>query len=115
MKELMFYLVMFIVIYLFYLIFVLNRKNVLKKFLYGKELIYLKTKYGIKVNDKNLKSVANIIFLANSFIISTTVFVVCLFDNFIIEILIGFITLIILLLVIYHIIGTFIKKKQGGK
>ena len=115
MKELIFYLVTFIVIYLFYLIFVLNRKNVLKKFPDGKELKYLKTKYSIKVNDKNLKSIANIIFLANSFIISTTVFVICLFDNFLLEILVGVITLIVLLLVIYHIIGTFIKKKQGGK
>ena len=54
MKELIFYLVVFILVYLFYVIFVLNRKNVLKKFYEGKELRYLKYKYGIKVNDKNL-------------------------------------------------------------
>ena len=111
MKELIFYLVTFILIYLFYLIFVLNRKNVLKKFPNGKELRYLKAKYGIKVNDKNLKSIANIVFLANSFIISTTVFVICLFNNFLLEILVGFVTLIILLLVIYHIIVISLKKK----
>ena len=111
MKELIFYLVTFVIIYLFYLIFVLNRKNVLKKFPNGKEIKYLKAKYSIKVNDKNLKKVANIIFLANAFIISTTVFVICLFDSFLIEILVGFATLIILLLVIYHIIGISLKKK----
>ena len=115
MKELVFYLVVFILVYLFYVIFVLNRKNVLKKFPEGKELRYLKYKYGIKVNDKNLKSIANIIFIANAFIISTTVFVVCLFDSLLLEILVGIITIIVLLLVIYHIIGISLRKRQGGK
>ena len=76
---------------------------------------YLKYKYKIKVNDKNLKRIANTIFLANSFILSTTVFVVCLFDNLFIELLVGVVTLLILILGIYHIIGIYYSKKQGGK
>ena len=115
MKELIFYLIVFIFIYLFYLIFVLNRKSVLKKFPLGKEMKYLKYKYGIKVNDKNIKKVANTVFLGNSFILATTVFVVCLFENIILEIIIGIITLIILMLGTYHLIGIYYKKKQGGK
>jgi len=115
MKELIFYLIIFILVYLFYVIFVLCRKNVLKKFPEGKELRYLKYKYGIKVNDKNLKKIANTIFLANSFILSTTVYIVSLFDNLFLEIVVGIITLIILILGIYHIIGVCYKKKQGGK
>ena len=115
MKELIFYLVTFILIYLFYLIFVLNRKNVLKKFVEGKEIRYLKYRYKIKVNDNNLKKIANIVFLANSFILATTVYVVCLFDNLFIELIVGVATLIILILGVYHLIGTYYKKKQGGK
>ena len=115
MKELILYLVVFIITYLFYLIFVLSRKNVLKKFPEGKEIKYLKYRYQIKVNDNNLKKIANMIFLANSFILSTTVYVVCLFDNLFIELLVGVVTLIILILGVYHIIGTYYKKKQGGK
>ena len=115
MRELILYLVIFIIAYLFYLVFVLCRKSVLKKFPNGKEMTYLKYKYDIKVNDGNLKKMANIIFLANSFILATTVYVVCLFDNFIIELIVGVITLIILILGIYHLIGTYYKKKQGGK
>ena len=115
MKELILYLVVFIITYLFYVIFVLCRKNVLKKFPEGKEIKYLKYRYKIKVNEKNLKKIANIIFLANSFILSTTVYVVCLFDNLFIEIIVGVITLIILILSVYHLIGTYYKKKQGGK
>ena len=115
MKELIFYLIIFILVYLFYVVFVLSRKNVLKNFPNGKEMRYLKYKYGIKVNDKNIKKIANTVFLGNSFILSTTVFVVCLFNNLIIEIIVGLITLVILMLGIYHLIGTYYKKKQGGK
>ena len=115
MRELIFYLIVFVFVYLFYLIFVLNRKNVLKKFPNGKEMRYLKYKYGIKVNEKNIKKIANTVFLGNSFILSTTVFVVCIFNNLLLEIILGLITLIILMLGVYHLIGTYYKKKQGGK
>ena len=100
---------------MFYVIFVLCRKNILKKFPNGKEVKYLKFKYGIKVNDKNLKSVAHSVFLGNAFILSTTVFIICLFDSLLLKILIGLITLIILMLGVYHLIGMYYKKKQGGK
>ena len=115
MRELIFYLIVFVFVYLFYLIFVLNRKNVLKKFPNGKEMRYLKYKYGIKVNEKNIKKIANTVFLGNSFILATTVFVVCIFNNLLLEIILGLITLIILMLGVYHLIGTYYKKKQGGK
>lgn len=115
MKELILYVITFMLSYLFYLIFVLKRKSVLKKFSAGKEISYLKLKYGIKVNDINFKSIANKVFLANSFILSTTVCVVCMFDNFFLELIIGVTTLIVLILSIYHLLGITLKKKQGGK
>ena len=115
MRELILYLITFILAYLFYVIFVLCRKNVLKKFPNGKEMTYLKLKYGVTVNEKNLKKIANLIFLINSFILATTVYVVCLFDSLFIEVIVGVVTLIILILVFYHLLGTYLKKKQGGK
>ena len=115
MKELILYLITFVLAYLFYVVFVLCRKNVLKKIPNGKEMTYLKIKYGIKVNDSNLKKIANLIFLVNSFILATTVYVVCLFESLILEIVVGVITLILLILVFYHLLGTYLQKKQGGK
>ena len=115
MKELILYLLTFILAYLFYVVFVLCRKNVLKKIPNGKEMTYLKIKYDIKVNDSNLKKIANLIFLVNSFILATTVYVVCLFESLILEIVVGVITLILLILVFYHLLGTYLQKKQGGK
>ena len=105
MKEIFLYLFIFIVVYLFYLIFVYRRKNVLKKFPQGKEISYLKYKYNVKVNDSNIKKISQSIFLANSFILATTVTVVSFFDNLFLELIVGVITLLILILTIYHIIG----------
>ena len=68
MKELIIYLITFFVSYLFYVVFVLCRSNVLKKYPSGKEMRYLQIKYKLKINDKNIKIIANKIFLANSFI-----------------------------------------------
>ncbi len=114
MKDLLLYLITFIISYLFYFIFVLSRKNILKKFPEGKEMQYLKYRYKVKITDKNLKKIANKVCLANSFILSTTVYVVCLFDKLIIEISVGLITLLVLVLVIYHLIGTYYGER-GGK
>lgn len=117
MRELILYLGTFILAYLFYLIFVLGRKSVLKKFPEGKEMSYLRIKYKVKINDDNLKKIANKICLANSFILATTVYIVCLFDSFILGIVVSVPTLLVLILVLYHIIGTHYSKKQnkGGK
>ena len=112
MKELIFYLITFILVYLFYVIFVLSRKSVLKKFPDSKNMAYLKYKYGIKINDKNVKKIANTVFMANSFILSTTVFIACLFDSFIIGVLVSIIPLILMIIGIYHLIGVYYKKKQ---
>ena len=115
MKSFIVYLIMFLLVYLFYIIFVLCRKNILKKFPNGKEMQYLKFKYGVKVNDTNIKKIANSVFLANSFILSTTVLAISFFDGLILEIVVGLVTLVLLMLIIYHLIGIYYKKKQGGK
>lgn len=112
MKELILYFITFVLIYLFYVIFVLNRKNVLKKFPDGKEMTYLKYKYNVKVNENNIKKIANSVFLANAFILSTTVYIVSLFDRFVLRILVGFITLVMLILVLYHFIGIHYKNRR---
>ena len=112
MRNLIFTVLTFIGCYLFYLIFVLSRKNVFNKFKQGRELKYLKLKYNVNINDKNIKRIANSIFLANSFILAVSVYIVCLFDNIILVVLVGLITLIILILFIYHLIGIYYGKKS---
>lgn len=111
MKNLLIYIITFTVCYLIYFIFVINRKNMLEKFIDGKEIRYLKYKYKVKVNKHNLKKIAHMVSLANSFIISTTVFVIGLIDNLVIEILLGFALIFILIILLYRIIAIIIKKE----
>lgn len=114
-KELELFIFTFVLVYLFYVIFVLCRKNVLNKFPNGANFLYLKKKYNIKINDNNIKKIANSIFLANSFILALAVSIVCYFDSFIVGILVCIIPIILMILVLYHLIGTYYSKKQGGK
>lgn len=115
MREIILYVGTFVITYLFYLIFVISRKKVLKKFPNGKELSYLKLKYKIKITDKNLKGIANTVCLANSFILATVVYIICLFKEFIMQILVSIPITIVLILAIYHLIGTHYSRKQGEK
>ena len=114
MRELLLFTFTFVLVYLFYIIFVLCRKNVLKKFPNSINALYLKKKYNVVITDKNIKKIASIVYLANSLILSTTVSIVCLFENFIVGLLVCIVPLIILILMFYHIIGTVFGKK-GGK
>ncbi len=107
------YVMMFIVVYLIYYVFVISRKNVLNKFKNGKELTYLKYKYKIKVNNKNLKKLANTVVLGNSFIISTTLFIISYIDNFFVKLLVLMISILVLILGVYHIIGKYYQKQEG--
>ena len=112
MKELELFIFTFLVIYIFYIVFVLLRKNILKKFPNSISSIYLKKKYNVKITDKNLKKIAHACFLANSLILSISVSIVCYFKSFVIGLLVCIVPLILMIIVFYHIIGTIFK---GGK
>ena len=115
LKEILLFIGTFIFVYLFYFIFVLSRKNVFEKVPESKNMLYLKYKYGIKFTKKNTKKIANKVFLANSLILSVAVTVAGLFKSFILGILVSIVPLVLLILLLYHLIGTYYKNKQGGK
>ena len=115
LREILLFIGTFIFVYLFYFVFVLSRKNVLEKVPESKNMMYLKYKYGVKFNKKNTKKIANKVFLANSLILSVSVTVAGLFKSFIVGLLVSIVPLVILTLALYHLIGTYYKKKQGGK
>lgn len=112
MKDLILFVIVFIVSYMLYYFFVLKRNNTLKKFKNGKEALYLKLRYKININEKNEKKIANLVYLGNSLILSLAVLVIGLFDNFIIGLIVSFLIILVLIIFIYHIIGTILKKVQ---
>lgn len=111
MKQLILFLVIFIIVYLFYLIFVISRKKSLNKWKNGKELTFLKYRYKLNYDKINMKKLGHIIGLSNALIMAAVVTLISLFKNFLIQMLVGFITLIPLILIVYHIIGRHYQKK----
>lgn len=113
MKELILFCLTFLFIYLIYFIFVIKRKSALANFSRTTEVMYLKKRYKLKKIKLSNKKLANIVALSNSFIISFTVFIVSIISNLILQIVIAMIVMIPLILIVYHFIGLYLKKKEN--
>ena len=122
MLELLLWLGMLVLIYLFYELFVIRKEKVLENMKDGKELSLLSKKYKLDYSKINMKSLVRVIALSNAFIISTVVTVVCLLQNVISNFLlwmlsvlvVGILLLVPFILIIYSKIGRYYQKKQGG-
>ncbi len=108
--KLLVLLVTFLIVFLIYYLFVIRREKYLDKFIKGKEVLYLKKVYKLKIKKEDYKKIAYIVALTNSFIISITIFIVSFFKNFFIQILIGFVIVMVLIIVSYHLIGKILNK-----
>ncbi len=113
MKFLLIFLVSFVIVYLVYLAIIVLRKKGLEAFKTGKQLMFFKNAYNLNIDKINLKKFANHLSIANAFIIATVVTFIEMFDGLIIKLLIGFVTLIPLMLLVYYILGSKYKKKEG--
>ena len=120
--ELILWLVLIVVIYLFYEIFVIRKERALENMKHGKELSLLEKKYKLSYDKLDIKKVARIVSFTNAFIISTVVAIVCLLQRVISNtwlwmfsvIGVGFILLIPMILLFYSLIGKHLRKKQEG-
>ena len=112
MKDIILFVSVFVIVYLVYFIFVVNRKKSLNKLQDGKELIYLKKCYKLNYSKINIKSIANAIALGNAFVISFVVTIISFFKPFLLQMIIGLILLLPTILLVYHIIGKIYQNKQ---
>ena len=112
MKELIIWILVFVLIYLTYLFFVILRKKKFEKFKNNMYVNYLIRVYSLNKKKLNYKSLAHIIALANAFIIATTFIIIGFVDNLIIMLLASVIILIPLQLFVYHIIGKSLKRGE---
>jgi len=112
MIELVYFIVTFTILYLIYLLTIVFRKKGLKKFKKSTEVNILKNKYKLDLEKINMKKLANTIALSNSFLIATTVFLVSVIENFTLKIIIACTVMLPFILVLYHFIGTYFKKKE---
>ena len=103
----------FTIVYLIYAIVVILRKKGFEKFKTSKQLIFFEKAYNIDFKKINLKKFAHALALTNAFIIAFTCTIIEIVDNFILKLCIGFIILLPLMLLMYKILGTIFKKKEG--
>lgn len=115
MKDIIFYGIIFLVIYLSYVLFVIIRKKKLVKFENNTYVKYLENVYKLDMSTISMKRLAHIIALANAFIITATLYIIGITDDLLFKMLLAFATLIPLQLLVYHIIGKCyqIKHRKG--
>ncbi|MFV0249614.1 MAG: hypothetical protein ACK5HP_01050 [Bacilli bacterium] len=112
MEELIFGLSTMIIVYLFYLFFVINKKSKFKEFKNNNYVTYLVKIYNLNVDKINMKLLANIIAITNSFIIGSTAVTVGFVDNFLLKMLLAVVILIPLQLIMYHLIGKSYQREK---
>ena len=116
MEELMLFLLTFLLLYLIYQFFIIipivrrgkTRKKNNKELL---EVVYLKSKYSLDFDKISYSRLLQICAIVSSFDISVTVSIVSAIDNFILKIFIGIISISIFIVISYHLVYLFYKKK----
>jgi uncharacterized membrane protein len=108
------YILVFLGIYIFYLLFVVSRKKTREKFKKSSYVSYLVNVYKIDVEKLQATSLASIVTLVNSFILATGIFIAFHWKG-VVGILIAFLSMLLLVFFLYHILGKLLKKKSGGE
>lgn len=112
MLELVIFIVCFSLVYLLYYAVVISRRKKLDKLVNSTECLYLKTRYHIDVTKIPIKTLANHLALTNAFIMSLTVLIISIVENWILKFICGFFVLIVLILLFYHLLGRYYQKRQ---
>ena len=112
MEEIILFLISYILVFLMYQLFIVSRAKKSKSKKEPLEVLYLKKMYkNLDFKKIPYNQLLQLIALISSFDISLIVSIVVNINNFILEIIVGFIGIILLILVSYHLIYLFYKKK----
>ena len=115
MEELILFGMCFILVFIIYEIFVVSvTKRRRKKGNYKKEpleITYLKTKYHLNMKKVNYNQLLQIVAIVSSFDIALAVSIINRLDGILLELVGGFFILIIIILISYHLVYLFYKKK----
>ena len=119
MEEFILFGMTYLFVFIIYQIFVIGpAKKRKKKNNKDKEIIevkYLISRYKIDLDKISYNQLIQICALVSSFDISIAVGVMTLFNNFLLQMLLGFTTIFILIFISYHMVYLFYKKKGMNK
>jgi len=121
MDEIVLFFMSYVLIFIIYQIFIIlpakkNRSGRKKKELL--EIKYLELKYNLDLDKVKYEQLLQICALVSSFDISLSVTFVSLVNGLMLELLVGFLSIIILIFISYHFVYLFYKKKgmiKNGK
>ena len=114
MEEFVLFLLSFLFVFLLYQVFLVRKAKKTYKGKKHKELIeisYLIRRYKFDMKKISYNQLLQIVSIVSSFDIALTVSVIMLFDNFLLEILVGFVFVLLIIIVSYHFVYLFYKKK----
>lgn len=111
MHEVVLFILTFLLVFVLYQLFIIRRAKSKKKKREPFEVTYLVTKYKLDLKKVNYKNLLRVISLVSSFDIALIVTIILLCNNFILEIVIGFISMLVIILVSYHLVYLVYKKK----
>ncbi|MBQ6135243.1 MAG: hypothetical protein IJI60_02890 [Bacilli bacterium] len=119
MREVILFILSFLLVLVLYEFLIVRRakKRVDKKTKQEKaakeplEVTYLKTRYKLDMEKINYSKLLQVIAFTSSFDIALIVSVIAYLNNFILEIILGFFLTIGIILLSYHLIYLFYKKK----
>ena len=110
-KELILFVISFIVVFLLYQIFVVRKAKSKKRPKEPFEVTYLVSKYKLDLEKVNYKRLLRLISIVSSFDIALVVSIIVLLKNYILEIIVGFIATLVIILFSYHLVYLIYKKK----
>ena len=121
MEEVVLFLMSYVLIFIIYQIFIIlpakkNRNGKKKRELL--EIKYLELNYNLDLDKVKYEQLLQICALVSSFDISLSVTFVSLVNGLLLELLVGFVSIIILIFISYHFVYLFYKKKgmiKNGK
>jgi len=114
MQELILFLLSFVLIYVIYQLVMVRRakKNYKKKDKrYPIEVLYLVNKYNLDLEKINYNKLLQVIALTSSFDIAISVSLIVNLKNFFLEVIGGFIFVLLIIVVSYHCIYMMYKRK----
>ena len=114
MKELLWFLVTFALLYLGFYVLILKNKKSLQKYKTSREVTYLVKRYHLNLDKIDFKKFASDLFLMNDFILSLTVSIIMnITANIFLIIILAVIIIVSLILIGYSLIGKHYKRKEN--
>lgn len=111
MKEFVLFVMTFFFTLLLYELFIVRRAKREKKKKEPIEVTYLVSHYHLDLKKLSYNQLLQIVAIVSSLDISIVVSLILLISNFFLEILVGFVSVIVLIFVSYHMVYLFYKKK----